>query len=116
MKMTDDNKASLIQYVWRTQPSGSTNLFGALEKALEIGGRGVYDKYYQTAFDTIFVLSDGAPTAGEITDTEEILRRVQEANKFKRVLINTVTFGDVNNMRFMKALAEQSGGEHLHVE
>ena len=50
------------------QPAGMTNLHGALDMALGFGGRGLHDKYYDLGYDTLYVLSDGAPTkAAEAT-------------------------------------------------
>lgn len=117
VKMTDSNKSDLLQYLWETNPGGSTNLYGALEKGLSMGSRGVFDKYYKTAYDSLFVLSDGAPSSGKITDTNLILREVAKTNKLRRIRIHTIVFGDaMNNLRFMKRLAEQSGGQFHHVQ
>jgi len=115
--MNDSNKSDLLQYLWETNPGGSTNLYGALEKGLSMGSRGVFDKYYKTAYDSLFVLSDGAPSSGKITDTKLILREVAKTNKLRRIRIHSIVFGDAtNNLRFMKGLAEQSGGQFHHVQ
>ncbi len=117
VKMTDEHKSDLLQYIYETRPKGATNVYAALKTALGLGGRGVYDRFYDTAYDTIYFLSDGAPTAGETTDTGEILRMVRRANKLKRIRIHTIVFGnEMNNLTFMKALAEQNGGRFLKVE
>ncbi|MFQ5505210.1 MAG: VWA domain-containing protein [Planctomycetota bacterium] len=117
IKMTDDNKSSLLQYIWNTAPSGSTNVHGSLMTALGMADRGIYDKYYKTAFDTIYFLSDGGPTAGETTDTDEILRAVRKINKLRRVRINAIAFGDEkNNTTFLRRLAEDNGGRFLHLK
>ena len=39
-----------------------------------------------------------------------------ETNGLKRITINCITFGDKNEMLFMKKLAKQNGGRHVHVE
>jgi len=115
--MNDANKESLLEYIWSTAPSGSTNIYGALKTALGMADRGIYDKYYRTAYDTIYFLSDGGPTAGETTDTEEILREVQRINKLRRVRIHTIVFGeDTNNITFLERLAKENGGRFLHVK
>ncbi|MCB9881520.1 MAG: VWA domain-containing protein [Planctomycetes bacterium] len=116
IQLTDRNKSNLVQYLRLVRPTGSTNVYDALDLALQMGGRGVYDKYYKTAFDTVYLLSDGAPTAGAVVDPDEILRRVRETNALRQITFHTITFGDVNNARFMQQLAEQSGGKHVHIE
>jgi hypothetical protein len=116
VKMTDGNKADLLQYVWETAPSGATNLHGALKMALTLGERGVYDKHYNVSYDTVFVLSDGAPSAGEITDPIQILEEVRKGNRLRRLKIHTVVFGNArNNLKFMKGLAEENGGHFMQV-
>ncbi|MCC6672114.1 MAG: VWA domain-containing protein [Planctomycetes bacterium] len=98
------------------QPRGPTNLYGALDKAIDFAGRGVYDKYYAAAFDTLYVLSDGAPSYGEVTDRDEICRRVSEANRLRKIVVNTITFGEKNDTEFLKKMAEDNGGRHIHIE
>lgn len=117
VKMNDGHRDDLLGgYLDNLQPSGLTNLYGALEAALSIGGRGLHDKYYGLGYDTLYVLSDGAPTTGKITDTEEILRIVRETNGLKRLSINTITFGDLNQLVFLKKLALQNNGRHIHID
>ena len=97
-------------------PRGPTNLYGALDAAFGFAGRGLHDKYYATGFDTLYVLSDGGPTAGAVTDRDEILRRVREVNALRRITVHTITFGDQNEMRFLGTLAEENGGRHIHMQ
>ena len=39
-----------------------TNIYNALDAAFVLAGRGVRDRYYEPRIDTIYLLSDGAPT------------------------------------------------------
>ena len=117
VEMSDNNKAALLHYVYETAPGGSTNLFGALELALAMGERGVYDKYYQTAYDSVFLLSDGAPSSGKIIEPDAIRAEVAKINKLRRIRINTIVFGDEsNNLTFMRKLAEENKGRFIHVK
>jgi HEAT repeat protein len=59
--------------------------------------------------DTMFFLTDGRPTVGEIVDTEDILVQVREMNRFRKVTIHTIAIGDFTSS-FLKQLAEQNGG------
>ncbi|MBI3098673.1 MAG: HEAT repeat domain-containing protein [Planctomycetes bacterium] len=91
-----------------------TNLWFALQEAFRIAGMGVNDKNYAPAVDTIFVLSDGLPTAGEITDGEQIIRGLRAMNKLKKITIHTVVVGqDSKNSQFMKRLATENGGQFV---
>ena len=62
------------------------------------------------------MISDGAPTAGEVTDKDEIRRRVRETNKLRRIAIHCITFGDKNDTDFLRPMAEENGGRHVHIE
>src|SRR5204862_4740378 len=110
------NKERLIIDVGRKTPSGGTNIYGALDLALQLAGRGAFDPYYEANFDTIYFLTDGQPSTGEVTDTREINRRVAEANKLRKIVINAISFGERNQMTFLDHLARDNGGEHIHVE
>ena len=117
VKMNDEMRDDLLGgYLDNLQPAGLTNLYGALEMALGFGGRGLHDKYYGLGYDTLYVLSDGAPTTGKVTDTKEILRIVKERNALTRLTIHTITFGILNQMIFLKKLASENGGRHVHIE
>jgi len=59
--------------------------------------------------DTMFFLSDGKPTVGELVDTEDIKTAIGEINRFRKVVIHTIAIGDVPS-NFIKDLAEENGG------
>jgi hypothetical protein len=117
VKLDDAARDDLLgTFLDSLRPNGATNLYGALAKVLEFGGRGLYDKYYGTGFDTLYVITDGAPSAGEVIDKDEIRRRVREANRLRRFAINCITFGDKNDTDFLAPLATENGGRHIHVD
>lgn len=117
VKLDDEARDDLLgNFLDGLRPNGPTNLYDALDKALDFGGRGLHDKYYAAGFDTLYVITDGAPTAGAIVDKTEIRRRVREANQLRKVAIHCITFGDKNDTDFLKPMAEENGGRHIHVE
>ena len=59
--------------------------------------------------DTLFFLTDGKPTVGEVVDTEDILASIRELNRFRKVTIHTIAIGDFTS-NFLKQLADQNGG------
>ena len=95
-----------------------------MQEALKIKSQ-VYGTRYESNVDEIFVLSDGAPTVGEVTDPIEILRLVKEANKFANMRINTIFISsatppdhqrnqpkmDITPQELMKRMAEENGGK-----
>jgi hypothetical protein len=117
VRLDDAARDDLLgSFLDKLRPSGPTNLYGALDRALELGGRGLHDKYYAAGFDTLYVISDGAPTAGPVVDKDEIRRRVRDTNRLRRIAIHCVTFGDKNDTDFLAELAAENGGRHVHVE
>lgn len=117
VKLDDESRDDLLgNFLDGLRPNGPTNLYDALQAALGFGGRGLYDKYYGAGFDTLYVITDGAPTAGPITDKLEIRKRVREANNLRKIAIHCITFGDKNDTDFLKPMAEENGGRHIHIE
>lgn len=117
VKLDDEARDDLLgNFIDSLRPNGTTNLYDALSMALDFGGRGVYDKYYAAGYDTLYVITDGAPTAGAVQDKDEIRRRVREQNQLRKITIHCITFGDKNDTDFLRPLAEENGGRHLHVE
>lgn len=108
---TQENKKALEEWILGHGPNGSTNLYGGVQRAFRSAGRGSFDKSYELAADTIFLLSDGAPTSGTLTDPADILREVRGMNELRRVQIHTVSMGMPSS--FMRTLAEQNDGDHV---
>ncbi len=88
---------------------GKTNTFGALMAGLEIAAPGEMDEDYEVEVDTIFFLSDGRPTHGDLVDTDDILKKVKEANDLRKVVIHTIAIGEFQKS-FMERLAKENGG------
>ena len=117
VRIDDETRDDLLgNFLHTMQPRGPTNLYGALDTAIGFAGSALTDKHYALGFDTVYVLSDGAPSYGPVTDKDEIRRLVREANSLKRLTIHAVTFGDKNDTDFLRLLAEENGGRHMHVQ
>jgi hypothetical protein len=120
----EKNRERFLKFVDGLKARGGTNLWGALEEALKMKSL-VHNTHYDSNVDEIFVLSDGAPSVGEIIDPVEILRLVKESNRFATARINTVFVNteippdmrqaqpkmDIPPEELMKRLAEQNGGK-----
>ncbi len=120
MLATDANKELAYAWIRDMAPAGTTFIDGALQMAFKMAGMGAYDKAYPgVAVDTIFLLSDGAPTdngfpVGKDMDPNEILKHVQEWNSQQRIVINCVGIDNVvQGIDFMKKLAAQNGGTYV---
>lgn len=84
-------------FVMALEANGGTNIFDPLRLAIK-----------DTKVDTVWLLSDGAPTAGEFLFDEEILREVRRLNTTRRVAIHTISIGQESAL--LKKLAEQNFG------
>ena len=88
--------------VARVAPRGQTNIFDSLDFA-----------FTHREADTIYLLSDGDPTAGRIIDPDDILREIRRMNRLRQIVIHTISFGV---SPFLKRLAEQNGGQYVEVK
>jgi HEAT repeat protein len=96
-------KQRAIRSVQALQPRGGTNIHDALWEAFQDPG-----------VDTIYLLSDGAPSAGKITDPDGIAREVARWNQSRRIRIHTISLGSKSDL--MVRLARESGGQHVWVQ
>jgi HEAT repeat protein len=100
MELTQHNRKALQNYLAGQSPGGAPDLFDGLEMALQLDGT-----------DRILLLSDGEPTAGRFTATEDILREVAYLNRTRRIVIDCVSLGIRSSL--LERLAAQSGGRYI---
>jgi VWA domain-containing protein len=102
-------------FVKKLEPANCTNIKGAMQEAFRLAGRGAFDKWYASGVDTIFLLTDGAPTTpdNKLDSTDAVLESVRQWNPNRRVVIHTIGIGkDVNDV-FLKQLASENGGRFV---
>jgi Mg-chelatase subunit ChlD len=110
------NKSSAAGAVMNAPSEGETNIHGALKAAL-----GLHDKPTLSAAlldipDTVYFLTDGSPTRGEITATPELLGWFEDLNRFGKVKLHVVAFGNLGvDLEFLEKLAGAGGGDFIHV-
>jgi Mg-chelatase subunit ChlD len=104
VQATPENRDAAVSWITALQPTGGTNIYDALEEAFGLAS----GKYAMTP-DTIFLLSDGSPGSGKITNANEILAEIARINRTRNVVINTIGVG-TGGEAFLKSLAEQNGG------
>ena len=91
------------EFVDRLGAMGGTNLYGALRQAFE-----------DPDVDTIFVLSDGEPSTGDVIDPFEIREHVKRWNAERDIEINSIAVG--GSFQILEWLAEDSGGTHVRYD
>ena len=131
------NKLDCMRETEKLSAAGTTNVWDALELALKMTetpqrpGTVQIDRKanYATALngaDTFFLMSDGRPSAGRISNALEILAELRKVNRLRRIALHAVCVGDEAggggiqgvdppDPNFMKRLAEENGGEFVHI-
>jgi HEAT repeat protein len=97
------NKDEAKKYVATLGAGGATNLYDALKQA-----------FSDPDVDTIFVLSDGEPTAGEVVDPTLIRDRVKTWNEKRRIVLHTIAVG--GSFQVLEWIAADSGGTHKKIQ
>ncbi len=94
------NREDAKSYVDKLGANGGTNLYGALEEA-----------FTDKDVDTIFVLSDGEPSVGDVIDPGAIRDHVRRWNEHRHIVINSIAVG--GTFEILRWLAEDTGGTHV---
>ena len=120
MQVADDaTKKEALAWIRALQPKGLTFLDGALRLAFRMAGLPACGWVGREAdVDTIVLLSDGLPTTDEpidakLMDPERILEHVQAWNRHGRIVVNCIAVSDVEDLDFLRVLAERNGGEFV---
>jgi hypothetical protein len=110
------NRARAIGFLRGLEVGRATNYHDALRAVLGIPEVGLPTPGFRPTPDTVFFLTDGEPTVGEITDADELLGWWEEENRFARLRCHVIAFGDKNlNFDLLAAMARGSGGTLLHL-
>jgi hypothetical protein len=122
LQATQENKRTAVEWFAALEPEGSTPTFAALAEALKYarvgGGKSSTDP---AGADTIFLLSDGAPTGpggadlllGPELDAE--IGRFLDANRELKCVVHTIGVGPDHNRELMMRLARETGGTYRAV-
>ncbi|MBT5102349.1 MAG: VWA domain-containing protein [Planctomycetes bacterium] len=127
-KMTKANalaRKSAIAWVDKLKPlggkgskdKGRTNTYGALLAGLGVKDSrnykgpvsGSVSKAIAGAPDTLFFLSDGRPTVGELVEVEDIRASITHINQFRRTVIHTIGIGEFQKS-FLVNLSRENNG------
>ena len=99
------------------QPNGQTNHYDALRMILGLGdAESIARMDFPDTPDTLFFLTDGTPTDGEITKPDELLAWFRERNRFARLRVHVIAMGNTGvDLDYLAELARQNDGEFLHL-
>lgn len=121
VKATTEAKNAAYEEIDRQMAAGATYTLGALREAFTIAGAfksGGGTARETAGVDTIFLLSDGAPTDAEmreeakLMDPQIILAAVREWNKDLQITIHCIAV-DVLDNAFLRTLAAENHGQFV---
>jgi HEAT repeats/von Willebrand factor type A domain len=112
---TDTTRRAAQTEIASWTPSGNTDVFDALrlcfdmaEKSMDAPGPTDGD------FDTLFLLSDGEPSGGLVSDKELLLDYVGERNRTLQLRLHCISLAGGSQARdFLKRLATLGGGGYV---
>jgi hypothetical protein len=87
-----------------------TDTWAAMMAALGLQDTDVPDWKARAQVDTIFLVTDGVPTKGKITDVPKLIDTITELNRSKGVVIHVITF-DKQEGKKLERLAHLNGGQ-----
>jgi HEAT repeat protein len=109
-----ENAVSAVQ---NTDCKLQTNYYDALRLVLGLeDGKDPWAVAFCDTPDTLFFLTDGTPTEGEITKTDEIRTWFREQNRFARLKLHVITMGTMGvELDFLPAFAKENGGQFVQL-
>lgn len=123
-KASDETKAKACLEIEALEPAGSTWTYGALRRTFEIAASTCTEETFDPCVDTVFLLSDGAPTDDSIDKAQpmegkQIVDAVAQWNERMKVRIHTIAIdpriGKGSFVRFMKDLAARNQGIYREI-
>jgi hypothetical protein len=126
LKISTATKTQAFTWIDKLEPYGGTNTYDALERALSYAVTGTMgEKLQKSGVDTVCLLTDGMPTAGQVAKPEEICAAIRALNKTRKVKIHTVGVFTVSKgadaakdlkekedgIKFLKQLSSENGGK-----
>ena len=103
IEMDDTLREDAFLFVEGLRAAGGTNVYEGLAAAFE-----------DEVVDTIYLLTDGDPSAGAITDSTELREEVARWNSTRGIRIHSISVGKASAL--LKGLSEDSGGEYVEVK
>jgi len=123
VRATPDSIEEAKAFVMAQRVMGGTDLYGALEAALDLARPGEPHRRVGADVDAVIVLSDGWPSVGEFREPETIVRLVSRANRYARTAIHTIAIEGTETplgrtappLPFMEELAARNYGQFRRI-
>lgn len=102
---SQENKKQADQWVTTIYNGGNTDIYSALQIAFTTAWKSIRT-------DSIYLVTDGLPTAGPVLDPFQIIAAVRKWNQGKNISIHVIGVGPQQDRPFLKTLAEQNYGRY----
>jgi HEAT repeat protein/VWA domain-containing protein len=104
---TSANKQKAIAMLETVTPEDATNTWGAIAAAFDMVD--VNRKGEGLGPDEVYLVTDGAPSLGDIVDSNQILEATLQLCKVKPLRINVIGIGV--DLSFLRRMARETGGQ-----
>ena len=98
-KLSKSNRADFLAVVDKLQAAGGTNTFDGLMRAFD-----------NPNIDTVYLLTDGVATTGELTAPDEIVEAILYENRTRQIVVHCISIGRDSEM--LEDIAAATGGEY----
>ena len=114
MPATPGNVKAAASAVKAQPAAGETNIHGALKAALGLHDKPTLEADLDPIPDTVYFLTDGSPTRGEITDADTLLSWFEYLNRYAKVELHVIAMGNLGVDLPFLAAARQGRRRELH--
>lgn len=101
--LEEPNRAEMLARVKSLRPTTGTNIFDSLEAA-----------FADPTVDTIYLLTDGEPSAGKLVAVDDILAEVTRWHRTRQIVVHCVAVGLDSHL--LRGIARVTGGEYRQVK
>ncbi|GEM_PF-1913924 len=114
-RATPRNKSAALRQIDNYHTLGGTNIFSSLKAAFDLAQDQLDSKDADhPAPDTVFLLTDGEPSVGSLTDVSLLLEYVAERNRVLGLRFQCIALTRSAAARdFLARLAKRSGGQYV---
>lgn len=102
IELNGKSRAKALKRVDQWHANGGTAIYDALMVALR-----------DPDVEAIYLLTDGEPTEGKVTDIDQIIDRVEDRIRFRDIKIHGVAIGQ--RSRLLRELARRSEGQYVEI-
>ncbi len=95
------NRQRAIEMLRKLRPAGRTDTWGAISRAFNLKGK-------KGAPDVLYLVTDGAPSVGDIVDPDSILEAALHMSRRNNMKINTIGIGV--RLKFLRKLSRATRG------